>query len=77
MSRDLTAFETRLGLELCKRGRAGFALTPQGEDVYQAAIGLRSALQSFEETVENTRQSLGGTLMLGRSTASSPIRMPA
>ncbi|KQY17080.1 LysR family transcriptional regulator [Rhizobium sp. Root482] len=65
VSRDLSAFETRLGLELCRRGRAGFSLTPQGEDVYQAAVGLRSALQSFEETVENTRQSLGGTLMLG------------
>ncbi|MGI6853645.1 LysR family transcriptional regulator [Mesorhizobium sp. 1B3] len=65
VSRDLTAFETRLGLELCRRGRSGFSLTPQGEDVYQAAVGLRSALQSFEETVENTRQFLGGTLMLG------------
>jgi DNA-binding transcriptional LysR family regulator len=65
VSRDLTAFETRLGLELCRRGRSGFSLTPQGQDVYQAAVGLRSALQSFEETVENTRQSLGGTLMLG------------
>ncbi len=65
VSRDLTAFETRLSLELCRRGRSGFSLTPQGEDVYQAAIGLRAALQSFEETVENTRQALGGTLMLG------------
>jgi DNA-binding transcriptional LysR family regulator len=65
VSRDLTAFETRLGVELCRRGRSGFSLTPQGEDVYQAAVGLRSALQSFEEKVENTRQSMGGTLMLG------------
>jgi len=65
VSRDLTAFETRLGLELCRRGRSGFSLTPQGEDVYQAAMGLGSALQLFEETIENTRQSLGGTLMLG------------
>lgn len=65
VSRDLTAFETRLGLELCRRGRSGFSLTPQGEDVYQAAVGLRSSLQAFEQTVENTRQSLGGTLMLG------------
>ncbi len=65
VSRDLAAFETRLGLELCQRGRSGFSLTPQGEDIYQAAVGLRLALQSFEETAENTRYSLGGTLMLG------------
>ena len=65
VSRDIAAFETRLGVELCRRGRSGFSLTPLGQNVYQAAVGLRSALQSFEETVENTRMSLGGTLMLG------------
>ncbi len=65
VSRDLSALETRLGLELCRRGRSGFSLTPQGEDVHRAAIGLLSGLQSFEEAVESTRQSLGGTLMLG------------
>jgi DNA-binding transcriptional LysR family regulator len=65
ISRDLTALETRLGIELCRRGRSGFSLTPQGEDVYRAAIRLLSSLQSFEEAVESTRQSLGGTLMLG------------
>ncbi len=65
VSRDITALETRLGLELCRRGRSGFALTPQGEDVHRAAIDLLSGLQSFEEIVENTRHSIGGTLMLG------------
>ena len=31
VSRHVKDLETRLGLTLCRRGRAGFALTPEGE----------------------------------------------
>ena len=42
ISRDLTALETRLGMELCRRGRSGFAQTPLGEEVRAAATRSRT-----------------------------------
>lgn len=51
VSRDLSALERRIGIQLCRRGRSGFSLTPQGEDVHRAAIRLFSELQSFEQTI--------------------------
>jgi len=65
LSRDLSNLEKRLGIELCRRGRSGFALTPQGEDVHRAATRLFSELQSFEQTIQNTRRTLGGGFNLG------------
>lgn len=65
ISRDLSALEDRLGLQLCRRGRSGFALTPHGEEVQRAANELLSNIHSFELTVQSTRQSLAGTFTLG------------
>lgn len=65
VSRDLSALEKRIGIQLCRRGRSGFSLTPQGEDVHRAAIRLFSELQSFEQTIQSTRQTLGGGFNLG------------
>ena len=65
VSRDLSALETRLGIELCRRGRSGFSLTPQGEDVHSAATQLLSDLHSFEQRIQSTRQTLGGAFSLG------------
>jgi DNA-binding transcriptional LysR family regulator len=65
VSRDLSALENRLGLQLCRRGRSGFALTPQGEDVHRGAIKLFADLQSFEHVIQSTRQTLGGSFNLG------------
>ncbi len=35
VSRQLKDLEIRLGMRLCERGRSGFALTTEGEAVYQ------------------------------------------
>ena len=35
ISRHVKDLETRLGLVLCRRGRAGFALTPEGQQLIQ------------------------------------------
>ena len=40
ISRHIKDLETRLGLVLCRRGRSGFALTPEGTQVYEAALNL-------------------------------------
>ena len=37
--------EKRLGMKLCQRGRAGFALTDEGGEVYQAVLQLLASLE--------------------------------
>ena len=43
--------ETRLGLILCQRGRSGFALTEDGQRVYDASNALFSHLEDFKSLV--------------------------
>ena len=40
VSRHIKDLETRLGLTLCRRGRAGFALTSEGEQIYAETLRL-------------------------------------
>ena len=40
VSRHIKDLETRLSLTLCRRGRAGFALTPEGEQIYAETLRL-------------------------------------
>ena len=45
ISRHVKDLETRLGLVLCRRGRAGFALTPEGQQLYEATQRLLAAFR--------------------------------
>lgn len=65
VSRDLSALEERIGVHLCRRGRGGFALTPQGEHIYQATVDLLSRLHGFEQEVQAARESVSGVFNLG------------
>lgn len=65
ISRDLSKLEQRLGLQLCRRGRSGFVLTPQGEEVHGSAIRLFSEVAHFEQTVQSARQTLAGAFNVG------------
>ena len=38
ISQQMSDLEQRLGLRLCQRGRAGFALTEEGREVYQLSL---------------------------------------
>src|ERR1035437_5876295 len=40
ISRHVKDLETRLGLTLCRRGRAGFALTVEGTQIYAGTLRL-------------------------------------
>lgn len=51
ISTEIAALEDRLGYTLCKRGRGGFKLTPQGEAFVNDATALLSALSQFEISV--------------------------
>jgi len=64
ISRHVKDLEQRLGLVLCRRGRAGFALTPEGEQVYAAAKGLLAATDAFRTSLHELTQRMGGDLHL-------------
>ena len=65
VSRHLKDLETRLGLTLCRRGRAGFALTADGQRVYEGALRLLEALDGFRSDIHDLHADLQGVLTLG------------
>lgn len=62
ISRHVKDLETRLGLTLCRRGRSGFALTPEGERVLLETRQLLQATERFKASVDDLHQRLGGSL---------------
>lgn len=62
ISRHIKDLEARTGLVLCRRGRTGFALTPEGEKVYAAADRLLQATDDFRIGLHDIRNSMGGEL---------------
>jgi DNA-binding transcriptional LysR family regulator len=62
VSRHIKDLETRLGLILCRRGRAGFSLTPEGEQVYLETLRLLSSVEAFRSRVDEIHQRMGGEL---------------
>ncbi|WP_369960006.1 LysR family transcriptional regulator [Pseudomonas benzenivorans] len=65
ISQQMSDLEQRLGLRLCQRGRAGFALTEEGREVYQSTQQLLAALESFRTEVNGLHQHLRGELNIG------------
>ncbi|WP_342619827.1 LysR family transcriptional regulator [Rhodoferax sp. GW822-FHT02A01] len=74
VSRHIKDLETRLGLTLCRRGRAGFALTAEGEQIYAQTTQLLSATDAFRSSVDEIHQRMGGQLHVAvfDKTASNP-----
>ncbi|MGQ0711835.1 MAG: LysR family transcriptional regulator [Rhodoferax sp.] len=74
VSRHVKDLETRLGLTLCRRGRAGFALTPEGEQIYAQTTALLAATDAFRASVDDIHQRMGGQLHLAvfDKTATNP-----
>ncbi len=65
VSRHVKDLEERLGLVLCRRGRAGFALTVEGRRVYDDAVRLLEALDAFRAGIGDMHAELVGSLSLG------------
>jgi LysR family transcriptional regulator, transcriptional activator for bauABCD operon len=60
ISTEVSSLEARLGYTLCKRGRGGFKLTPQGAAFVEDATALLLALSIFETNVaKHKKQGLG------------------
>jgi DNA-binding transcriptional LysR family regulator len=74
VSRHVKDLETRLGLTLCRRGRAGFALTAEGEKIYAHTAALLAATDAFRSSVDDIHQRMGGQLQVAvfDKTASNP-----
>ncbi len=74
ISRHIKDLETRLGLTLCRRGRAGFALTPEGERIHVETLRLLASTDAFRASVDDIHQRMGGELHLAvfDKTASNP-----
>jgi DNA-binding transcriptional LysR family regulator len=74
VSRHISDLETRLGLRLCRRGRAGFALTAEGQQIYAETLRLLVGVEAFRSRVDEIHQRMGGELHLAvfDKTASNP-----
>lgn len=65
ISEKISALENRFGLKLCRRGRAGFALTEAGEQFYEEAERLIAAVDSFGGRVGSLTSTMPKQLTLG------------
>lgn len=65
ISRHLKDLEVRLGVTLCQRGSAGFALTNEGKEIYQASIELFEAIHRFKSIANDIQENLKGVLKIG------------
>ena len=74
VSRHVKDLETRLGLTLCRRGRAGFALTPEGQRVYEETQRLLASVRGFRDSIDDIHARMGGQLAVAvfDKTASNP-----
>lgn len=74
VSRHIKDLETRLGLTLCHRGRAGFAVTSEGEQIYTETLRLLAGADAFRSSVDEIHRRMGGQLNIAvfDKTASNP-----
>ncbi len=74
ISRHIKDLELRLGLVLCRRGRAGFALTAEGERVHTETLRLLAATDDFRASMDDIHQRMGGELHVAAfdKTATNP-----
>ena len=64
ISRHLKDLETRLGVRLCERGRAGFSLTEEGATVLDATRRLLAQVEGFRREVAGLHYGMRGDFHL-------------
>ncbi|CAI0754833.1 LysR family transcriptional regulator [Serratia quinivorans] len=65
ISTCMSSLETRLGFRLCERGKKGFSLTAEGEQVLCYTQHLFAKLDAFVLQVHNLSGRLRGELLIG------------
>lgn len=64
ISLHMSNLEARMKLKLCLRGRGGFSLTVEGQEVYYAVIRLFESLNDFSLYVGTLGKELSGELVI-------------
>lgn len=68
ISRYLTDLEVRLGgLTLCRRGRSGFSVTTEGQQIYESILQLQTAMDAFRSQANDVHEGITGHLSLAMS----------
>lgn len=62
ISIHISTLETRLGKLLCHRGRSGFSLTTEGEQVYQICKEMFGDIDRYRERLNHVSPLVGGAL---------------
>lgn len=65
ISLAISELESLLSMKLCHRGRSGFSITPQGEQVYQSAMQLLGSIENFRAEINAINTDLVGELNIG------------
>ncbi|MFW1889858.1 LysR family transcriptional regulator [Acinetobacter johnsonii] len=65
ISLHMSDLEKRLGIRLCQRGRAGFALTEEGKEVLEYIEVLFSSIEDFRTKVNQMHNRLKGNFNIG------------
>ncbi|MBD1558278.1 LysR family transcriptional regulator [Vibrio sp. S9_S30] len=65
ISTAMADLEVRLGFKLCHRGRSGFSMTDEGQQVYQYALQLLASLEEFKTQINTLHSNLVGELNIG------------
>lgn len=61
----MSDLESRLGFRLCQRGRSGFSLTEEGQQIYNYSLQLLSSIEDFRTQVNTLHTQLKGELNIG------------
>jgi DNA-binding transcriptional LysR family regulator len=65
ISLAITELESLLKMRLCHRGRSGFSITEQGNQVYDSTLQLLSSLEMFKSQINAINTDLVGELNIG------------
>jgi len=65
ISLAISELESLLNMKLCHRGRSGFSVTEQGEQVYQSALQLLGSIENFRAEMNAINTDLVGEFNIG------------
>lgn len=65
ISLHMSDLENRLGVRLCQRGRAGFALTDEGREILEYIEVLTASIEDFRSKINQMHHHLKGEFNIG------------
>ncbi|ENX41970.1 LysR family transcriptional regulator [Acinetobacter sp. NIPH 2100] len=65
ISLHMSDLENRLGIRLCQRGRAGFALTDEGREILEYIEVLSASIEDFRAKINQMHNQLKGEFNIG------------